>query len=136
MALPRYLIGVGMPAQLAKRVGLPSDAASANLNGGANLAGATAIGQFQFYVRANAQTSLNVYQLPNNSEPGSEYTVFNIGGITGGVTANVYPPTITGGTGTINVAGGATATLTAIVSGKSAFFVCVTASTFDAFLTA
>lgn len=136
MVNPRGLIGLGMAAQLAKRLGTPSGTGDSNLNGGANLAGATAIGQFQFYVRANAQTSLNVYQLPNNAEVGSEYTVFNIGGITGGVTANVYPPTITGGTGTINVAGGATATLTAVVSGKSAFFVAVTASTFDAFLTA
>ena len=66
---------------------------SSNLNGGAAFASATAIGQFQFYVRANAQTSLNVYQLPNNAEPGSEYTIYNIGGVSGrGVTANVYPP--------------------------------------------
>jgi hypothetical protein len=130
MALPRYLIGVGLSAQLAKRLGVPADTASANLNGGANFAGATAIGQFQFYVRANAQTSLNVYQMPSNGEPGSEYSIFNIGGITGGVTANVYPPV----GGTFNVSGGATATLTAVVSGKGLFLVCVTASTYDAFL--
>jgi hypothetical protein len=135
MVTPRYLIGIGMPAQQAKRLGL--DVGGSNpLAGGANLAGATAIGQFAFYVRANAQTSLNVYQMPNNAEPGSEYTIFNIGGVTGGVTANVYPPTITGGTGTFNVNGGATATLTAIATGKGLFLVAVTASTFDVLLSA
>ena len=132
MVSPRGLIGLGMPGQQAKRLGLPSGPTESLVNGGAAFASATAIGQFQFYVRANAQTSLNVYQLPNNAEIGSEYVVFNIGGITGGVTANVYPPA----SGTINVAGGATATLTAIVSGKSAMFVAITASTFDAFLSA
>lgn len=132
-ALPRYLIGLGLPAGLAQRLGL--DVKGNNpVAGGANLAGAAAIGQFAFYVRANAQTSLNVYQLPNNAEPGSQYYVYNIGGITGGVTANIYPPTITGGTGTINVAAGATATLQAIVSGKGAIFIAVTASTFDVML--
>ena len=130
MPIPRYLIGVGMPSQLAKRLGFPSDASSSNLNGGAAFASATAIGQFQFYVRANAQTSLNVYQLPNNAEPGSEYTIYNIGGVSGGVTANVYPPV----NGVIYVSAGATATLAAVVTGKSMFFVCITASTFDAFL--
>jgi hypothetical protein len=130
MTYPRGLIGLGLPAQLAKRLGLDSSTAAANLNGGANLAGATAIGQFQFYVRANAQTSLNVYQLPNNAEIGSEYTIFNLGGITGGVTCNVYPPS----GGQFNVAAGATATLAAIVSGKAAFFLAVTASTFDVML--
>jgi hypothetical protein len=130
MPTPRYLIGVGMPAQQAKRLGLPSDAASSNLNGGAAFASATAIGQFQFYVRANAITSANVYQLPNNAEVGSEYTIFNIG--PGSVAANVYPPV----GGTINVAAGATATLTAVATGKGAFFIAVTASTFDALLSA
>jgi hypothetical protein len=130
MTNPRGLMGVGMPAQQAKRVGLDSGAAASNLNGGAAFASATAIGQFQFYVRANAQTSLNVYQLPNNAEIGSEYTVFNIGGITGGVTCNVYPPA----GGTINVAAGATATLTAVVTGKANFFIAITASTFDVML--
>jgi hypothetical protein len=130
MTNPRGLMGVGMPAQQAKRVGLDSGTAASNLNGGAAFASATAIGQFQFYVRANAQTSLNVYQLPNNAEIGSEYTVFNIGGITGGVTCNVYPPA----GGTINVAAGATATLTAVVTGKANFFIAITASTFDVML--
>jgi hypothetical protein len=134
MALPRYLIGVGMPAQLAKRVGFPTDAASANSNGGAAFASATAIGQFQFYVRANAQSSLNVYVLPSNAEPGSEYIVMNLGGVTGGVTANVYPPA--GGQAYVGGVAGATATLVAIVSGKAATFIAITASTFDAILSA
>ena len=130
MTSPRGLIGLGLPAQLAKRLGIGSGTTDANLNGGANFAGATAIGQFQFYVRANAQTSLNVYQMPTNAEVGSEYAIFNIGGLTGGVTANVYPPA----GGTFNVNGGATATLTAIATGKGIFLVAVTASTYDAFL--
>jgi hypothetical protein len=134
MPVPRYLIGLGLPAQLAKRLGMPSGTTEANLNGGANFAGAAAIGQFQFYVRANAQTSLNVYQMPNNAEPGSEFEIFNIGGITGGVTANIYPPTISGGTGTFNVAAGATATLTAVATGKGIFLTAITASTFDVLL--
>lgn len=134
MVEPRGLIGVGMPGQLAKRLGTPSRASDANLNGGAAFASATAIGQFQFYVRANAQTSLNVYQLPNNAEVGSEYVVFNVGGVTGGVTANVYPPT--GGQIYIGGVAGPTATLAAVVSGKSALFIAITASTFDALLTA
>src|SRR5271169_6482440 len=130
MTAPGYLVVLGMPAQLGKRLGIPSGGGGSTLSGGASFAAATAIGQFTFYVRANAQTSLNDYQLPHNAEIGSMFTVFNIGGLTGGVTANVYPPT----GGTINVNAGATATLTAIASGKGAFFVAVTATTFDAFL--
>ena len=132
MTSPRGLMSFGLAAQLAKRLGLASGQGDSLLNGGANFAAAQAIGQFQFYVRANSQTGAATYQLPNNAEIGSEYTIFNIGGLTGGVTANVYPPV----GGTINVAAGATATLSAIVSGKSAMFIAVTASTFDAFLSA
>jgi hypothetical protein len=121
-----------MAAQLAKRLGIPADTASSNINGGANFAGATAIGQFQFYVRANAQNGLYIYQMPNNAEVGSEYVIFNIGA-TG---AAVYPPTISGGTGTFNINAGATGTLTAIATGKGMFLIAVTASTFDAYLTA
>lgn len=130
MTSPRGLMGVGIPAQAAKRLGTPSGVAESLLAGGASLAAAAAIGQFQFYVRANAQTSAAVFQLPNNAEIGSEYLVFNIGGTTGGVTANVYPPT----GGTIVVAAGATATLSAVATGKGAMYVAITASTFDAFL--
>jgi hypothetical protein len=132
MVEPRGLIGVGMPGQLAKRLGIPSRATDANLNGGAAFSSAAAIGQFQFYVRANAQASANVYQMPNNAEIGSEYTIFN----TGSVAGSVYPPTITGGTGTFNVNAGATATLISVATGKGVFVVAVTASTYDAFLTA
>lgn len=130
MTGPGQLMLLGLPGQLAKRLGVAAGTRESNLNGGAAFASAQAIGQFQFYVRANAQTSLNVYQLPSNAEIGSQYVIFNIGGITGGVTCNVYPPV----GGTFNLNAGATATLTAIVSGKGAFFIAVTASTFDAFL--
>ncbi len=132
MVEPRGLIGVGLPGQLAKRLGIPARSTDANLNGGAAFSSATAIGQFQFYVRANTVNAAYVYQMPNNAEVGSEFTIFNIG-TTGAV---VYPPTISGGTGTFNVNGGATATLTAIATGKGIFLVAVTASTYDAFLTA
>jgi hypothetical protein len=132
MTNPRGLIGLGLPGQLAKRLGIPSGTGDANLNGGAAFASAVAIGQFQFYVRANAQNAAYIYQMPNNGEIGSEYMIFNIGA-TG---AAVYPPTISGGTGTFNVNAGATATLSAIATGKGIFLVCITASTYDAFLTA
>lgn len=126
MATPRGLMGVGIPAQAAKRLGTPSSAGEANLNGGASFAAAAAIGQFQFYVRLNAINGAFVAQLPSNAEIGSEYLIFNIG-TTGGA---VYPPL----GGTVNVNAGATATLAAIATGKGAMFVAVTASTFDAFL--
>jgi hypothetical protein len=136
MATPSALARMGLPAQQAKRLGIDAGVGSSALNGGAAFSSAKAIGQFAIYVRANAQSGANVYQMPSNAEIGTEYMIFNIGGITGGVTANVYPPTISGGTGTFNVNAGATATLTAIASGKGIFLVCVTASTFDAFLSA
>lgn len=127
MTYPRGLMGLGLAAQLAKRLGLDSSAGGANLNGGAAFSTAQAIGQFQFYVRANGASGANNFILPNNAEIGSEYTIFNIG-VT--ATVNVYPPS----GGTINVAAGATGTLTAIATGKGAFFIAVTATTFDAFL--
>jgi hypothetical protein len=130
MATPSALMRLGLPGQQAKRLGIDAGQGSSLLSGGAAFSSAKAIGQFAIYVRANAQSGANVYQMPNNSEIGTEYAIFNIGGITGGVTANVYPPT----GGTFNVNAGATATLTAIASGKGIFLVCVTASTFDAFL--
>jgi hypothetical protein len=132
MVNPRGLIGVGMPAQLAKRLGTPSSALESNLNGGAAFSSAAAIGQFQFYVRANAQTGANIYQMPANGEIGSEFCVYNFGGISSGVTCNLYPPI----GGTFNIPGGATATLTAVATGKAIFLIAVTASTYDAFLSA
>lgn len=128
MTEPRGLIGLGLPGQLAKRLGIASRTTDSNLNGGAAFASATAIGQFQFYVRANAQAGANIFQLPSNAEVGSEYTIFN----TGSVAGSIYPPA----NGVLNVNAGATATLAAVATGKGAFFVAVTASTFDAFLSA
>jgi hypothetical protein len=128
MTEPRGLIGVGLAAQLAKRLGVPARATDANLNGGAAFASATAIGQFQFYVRANAQAGANVYILTSVAEVGSEYQIFNIGSVAG----SIYPPV----GGTVNVNAGATATLVAVATGKGIFLVAVSASTYDAFLTA
>jgi|SRR5580704_1227938 hypothetical protein len=129
MVEPRGLIGVGMPSQLAKRLGIPARTTDSNLNGiGTTFAGAAAIGQFQFYVRANAQSTAIGYVMPNNAEVGSDYMIFN----TGAVTAEIWPPS----GGTFNVAAGATATGTSLAVGKGMFLIAVTASTFDAFLTA
>ena len=130
MANPRGLMSFGLAGQLAKRLGIASATGDAGLNGGASFAAATLIGQFQFYVRANAQAGANVFQMPNSAEVGSEFTIFNNGSVAG----SLYPPTISGGTGVFNVNGGATATLTSIATGKGIFLVAVTASTYDAFL--
>jgi hypothetical protein len=130
MVEPRGLIGVGMASQLAKRLGIPARSTDANLNGGANFAAAAAIGQFQFYVRANAAASANFFIMPNNAEVGSEFQIFNIGA--GAATCLLYPPA----GGTFNVNAGATATQTVIATGKGIFLIAITATTFDAFLTA
>ena len=60
MTSPRGLMGFGLAAQLAKRLGIASATGDANLTGGAAISSATASGQFQFYIRANAQSSANV----------------------------------------------------------------------------
>jgi hypothetical protein len=132
MTEPRGLIGLGLAGQLAKRLGVPSRTGDSNLAGGNGFANAIAIGQFQFYVRANSQTSARTYIMTSVAEVGSEYQIFNIGGLTGGTTADIYPPS----GGTFNVNGGATATMTQIATGKGIMLVAITASTFDAFLTA
>lgn len=129
MALPRYLMSFGLPAQLAKRLGLETNLGAAPLAGGANYAGAVAIGQFQFYARLNQQASANTFIMPNNAEPGSEFTLVNIGTVN--VACNVYPPA--GGTFNTN-ANGVTGTLTVIATGKGAFIIAVTASTMDILL--
>jgi hypothetical protein len=121
-----------LAGQLAKRLGIPSRATDANLAGGNGFAAATAIGQFQFYVRANSQTAARTYTMPTNAEVGSEYIVFNIGGLTGGTTADIYPPA----GGMFNIGNTATATMTQIATGKGLMLIAITASTFDAFLTA
>ncbi len=127
MVEPRGLIGVGMAAQLAKRLGIPSRTTDANLNGaGTTFAAAAAIGQFQFYVRANAQSTAIGFVMPNNAEVGSEYQIFN----SGAVTAEIWPPS----GGTFNVNAGATATGTSLAVGKGMFVCAITATTFDVFL--
>lgn len=132
MSTPSALMRLGLPAQQAKRLGLDAGVSSSTLSGGAAFASAQAIGQFALYVRANPQSGANIYQMPNNAEVGTEYLIYNIGGVTGGVTGQVYPPT--GGTFNVNL--GATATGTFIATGKGVFIVAVTATTFDVFLSA
>jgi hypothetical protein len=133
MATPSALMRLGLPAQQAKRLGIDMGSGSSLLAGGAAYATATAIGQFAIYVRANAQSGANVYQMPSNAEIGTEYVFYNLGGITGGVTANLYPPA----GGTFNIGStSATSTLTAVTSGKGLFLIAITASTFDVLLSA
>jgi len=119
-----------MAAQLAKRIGIPSRATDAAVTPtGTTQATAAAIGQFQFYVRASpTATSAVGVILPSNAEVGSEYTVFNL------VTATliVWPPS----GGQVFVVAGITATGTSVSTGKAATFLAITASTFDAFLSA
>jgi hypothetical protein len=119
----------GLPAQLAKRLGLETNLGAAPLAGGASFAAAQAIGQFQFYARLNQQSGANIYQMPSNAEPGSEFTLVNIGTVA--VTCAVYPPT--NGTFNTNV-NGVTATAIVIATGKGAFVIAVTASTMDILL--
>ena len=129
MVNPRGLIGLGMPAQQAKRLGIPSSTAEANVNAaGTTQATAQAIGQFQFYVRSiGITTSAIGLILPSNAEIGSEYIVVNTT-----TSCVVWPPV----NGQLLVANGLTATGTSIATGKGALFIAITASTFDTFLTA
>lgn len=130
MVEPRGLIGLGLAGQLAKRLGIPSRSTdSAVTAAGTTQATAAAIGQFQFYVRATpTATSAVGLILPSNAEVGSEYTVFNL------VTATliVWPPS----GGQMFVAAGLTATGTSVSTGKAATFLAITATSFDAFLSA
>jgi hypothetical protein len=130
MVEPRGLIGVGMPAQQAKRIGMPSRSTDSNLAAaGTTQATAAAIGQFQFYVRGiPTATSAVGLILPSNAEVGSDYIVFN----TVTATLIIWPPA----NGQIFVAAGLTATGTSVSTGKSATFIAITASTFDTFLSA
>jgi hypothetical protein len=123
MSTPSALMRMGLPSQQAKRLGIDAGTGSSNLNGGAAFASAAAIGQFQLYVRANCQTSANIFQLPSNAEIGTPYTIFNAGAVSGAV----YPPV----NGTVNINAGATASLVTLAIGKGLFFVAITASTFD-----
>jgi hypothetical protein len=129
MVNPRGLIGLGMPAQLAKRIGVPSSTGEANLSAaGTTQATAQAIGQFQFYVRSiGITTSAIGLILPTNAEIGSEYIVVNTT-----TSCVVWPPV----NGQLLISGGVTATGVSIAVGKGALFIAITASTFDTFLTA
>jgi hypothetical protein len=113
----------GLPAQAAKRLGLDPN----SVNGtGTSQAGATAIGQFNFYVRANSQSGATAYILTSVAEVGSDYTVFN----SGASSCIIWPPV----GGQFNVGAGATATGVTIAVGKGGFFLAVTATTFDVLL--
>jgi hypothetical protein len=119
----KYLMGVGMPAQQAKRLGL--DPTSVNA-AGTTQATAQAIGQFQFYVRSIGVTTTGVgLILSSVAEVGSEYFVMNTT-----ATCVVWPPV----GGQLLIRGGLTATGVSISVGNGGFFYAVTASTFDCIL--
>ena len=127
MTAPRGLMGVGMPAQLAKRLGIPSGNGDATLSGtGTTQATAAAIGQFQFYVRGvGTATSAVGYILPSNAEVGSEYKVMNTT-----ATMVIWPPV----GGQLLIPGGLTATGISLSVGKGGAFIAVSSSLFDTYL--
>jgi len=116
-------MGVGMPAQQAKRLGLdPTTVTGA----GTTQATAQAIGQFQLYVRANAGgTSAYGYIVSSVAEVGSEYIVNCISS----TTVVLWPPV--GGQFLSTSIVGATATGVSLAIGRGAIVLAVTASTFD-----
>lgn len=121
MANSRGLMTFGLPAQAAKRLGLDPTIVT---GAGTSQATAQAIGQFQFFVRAQAGgASAYGYIMSSVCEIGGEYNVF----CETSTTVVVWPPS----GGQFYVAGGLTATGTSVPNGKMAFFLCVTASTFN-----
>lgn len=125
MTNPRGLMGVGMPAQQAKRLGL--DPTSVNA-AGTTQATAQAIGQFAFYVRSvgTATTGVGLI-LPSVAEIGSEYLVVNTT-----ATCVIWPPV----GGQLMIKGGLTATGVSLSVGNGGCFIAVTSSLFDTFLAA
>lgn len=122
MTNPRGLMGIGMPAQQAKRLGLDPTSTTA---AGTTQATAQAIGQFNFYVRGLGTSSNYGFTLSSVAELGSEYLVVAVT-----ATVVVWPPV----GGQMLISGGLTATGISLAIGKSAAFLTVTATTFDAFL--
>lgn len=93
------------------------------INGvGTTQAGAAAIGDLQFYVRANAQSAQYALVMPATAQVGNRYEIFNIGA----VTMVVWPPS----GGVVNT----TATGLSVSVNKGITFLTVSASTFDAML--
>lgn len=94
-----------------------------SINGtGTTQAGAAAIGDLQFYVRANAQSAQYAFVMPATAQVGNRYEIFNVGA----VTMVVWPPS----GGQVNT----TATGLSVAALKGITFLCVTATTFDAML--
>ena len=122
MTNSRGLMGVGMPAQQAKRLGLDPTTVTGN---GTTQATATAIGQFQFYVRGSAGTATTSigFVMTSVAEVGSEYLFLNVSTNT----VVLWPPV--GGQFLVNA--GATATGFSLALGKGALMLAVTATSFD-----
>ena len=95
---------------------------------GTTQAGAAAIGDLQFFIRAIPVTAQYAFIIPATAAAGNRYTVFN----EGAVTAVIWPPS--GGDVISSSIAGLTATGISLPSGKGIAFLTVTASTFDAML--
>lgn len=123
MSNSRGLMSFGLPAQAAKRLGLDPTTVTGT---GTTQATAQAIGQFQFYVRANAGgASAYGYIMSSIAEVGSEYVVNCISS----TTVILWPPV--GGLFLSTSITGATATGVSLALGRGAIVLAVTASTFD-----
>ena len=123
MANSRGLMTFGLPAQAAKRLGLDPTVVT---GAGTSQATAQAIGQFQFFVRAQAGGA-SAYGLIMSSvvEVGSEYNVI----CETSTTVVLWPPS--GGQFLSTSIAGLTATGVSLAIGRGAFVLAVTASTFD-----
>ncbi len=96
MALTTDLVGVGFPAEQAKRVG--TNAIQAVSAAGSDATGATALLKAQNFVNMTA-TGADGIKLPSDAALNQPYYVYNGSGSTG----KVYPPTsgtLNGGTAT------------------------------------
>lgn len=102
------------------------NAPPATINGvGTSQAGAAAITNLQFYVRANATAGQIGYIMTSVAVTGNNYKVVNIGS----ATAVVWPPV--GGQFLSTSVVGVTATGVSLGVGRGAIILAVTASTFD-----
>lgn len=125
MVSSRGLMTFGLPAQAAKRLGIDPATVTGN---GTTQATATAIGQFQFYIRGSAGTATTSlgFIMTSVAEVGSEYTFVNVSTNT----VVLWPPV----GGQFNINAGATATGLSLALAKGVFLYAVTATTFDVLL--
>lgn len=110
MALTTDLLGVGIPAEPAKRIGI--NAIQSVTAAGSTAADATVLLKAQNFVNLTA-TGADGIKLPSDAALNQPYYVYNSSGSTG----KVYPPT----SGTLN-GGTATSGSLSLTTLKTAFF--------------